>query len=95
MPMRATKASHFPPSLADIQFKRSRCHAKARIGAHRRHRSHSMRVRGNAGFLANGRSGSATVPGQPRRMRARLKKLVDEGFLRQTADGRYRLPSQQ
>jgi len=24
-----------------------------------------------------------------------LKKLVDEGFLRQTGDGRYRLPSQQ
>jgi DNA-binding IclR family transcriptional regulator len=24
-----------------------------------------------------------------------LKKLVDEGFLRQTPDGRYRLPSQQ
>jgi DNA-binding IclR family transcriptional regulator len=24
-----------------------------------------------------------------------LKKLVDEGFLRYTPDGRYRLPSQQ
>jgi DNA-binding IclR family transcriptional regulator len=24
-----------------------------------------------------------------------LKLLVDEGFLKQTADGRYRLPSQQ
>ena len=96
MPMRATKASHFPPSLADIPFR-----ALAMSTA----RKPSMRVdvtdRIRCEF-AEMRGFSPTVDQAARLFQVSrdecvrvLKRLVDEGFLRQTADGRYRLPPQQ
>jgi hypothetical protein len=96
MPMRATKASHFPSSLADIHFKSlsmpMRKPASARIDVTDRIRCEFVEMRGF----------SPTVDQAARLFQVSrdecvsvLKKLVEEGFLRQTADGRYRLPSQQ
>jgi CRP-like cAMP-binding protein len=98
MPMRATKASHFPPSLADIQFKALSMPATSR-------RPSSMRIdvtdRIRCEFVEM-RGFSPTVDQAARLFQVSreecvrvLKKLVDEGFLRQTNDGRYRLPPQQ
>ena len=96
MPMRATKASHFPPSLSDIRFK-----ALSMSPA----RKPSMRVdvtdRIRCEFVEM-RGFSPTVDQAARLFQVSrdecvriLTRLVDEGFLRQTADGRYRLPPQQ
>jgi predicted transcriptional regulator of viral defense system len=94
--MRATKASHFPSSLAGIPFK-----ALAMSTA----RKPSMRVdvtdRIRCEFVEM-RGFSPTVDQAARLFQVSrdecvrvLTRLVDEGFLRQTADGRYRLPPQQ
>jgi hypothetical protein len=98
MPMRATKASHFPHSLADIQFKAlsmpvmPRKPVTVRSDVTDRIRCEFVEMRGF----------SPTVDQAARLFQVSrdecvhvLKTLVDEGFLRQTADGRYRLPSQQ
>jgi hypothetical protein len=96
MPMRATKASHFPPSLADIPFKALSMpaprKASMRIDVTDRIRCEFVEMRGF----------SPTVDQAARLFQVSrdecvhvLKRLVDEGFLRQTADGRYRLPPQQ
>jgi len=97
MPMRATK-SQFPPSLADLQFKAlpmpalRRRPASARTEVTDRIRCEFVEMRGF----------SPTVDQAARLFQVSreecvhiLKALVDEGFLRQTPDGRYRLPSQQ
>jgi hypothetical protein len=94
--MRATKASHFPPSLADIRFKALTMPAP---------RKPSMRGdvtdRIRCEFVEM-RGFSPTVDQAARLFQVSreecvrvLKTLVDEGFLKQTADGRYRLPPQQ
>ena len=95
MPMRATKASHFPPSLADIPFKAlsmSPRRSSIRVDVTDRIRCEFVEMRGF----------SPTVDQAARLFQVSreecvhvLKKLVDEGFLRQTSDGRYRLPPQQ
>lgn len=98
MPMRATKAPQFPPSLADIHFKAlpmpmlRRRDAQARSDVTDRIRCEYVEMRGF----------SPTVDQAARLFQVSreeclrvLKTLVDEGFLRQTRDGRYRLPSQQ
>jgi hypothetical protein len=94
--MRATKAPHFPPSLADIRFKAISMPAQ---------RKPSMRVdvtdRIRCEFVEM-RGFSPTVDQAARLFQVSreecmrvLKTLVEEGFLRQTSDGRYRLPPQQ
>jgi len=96
MPMRATKASHFPPSLADIPFKALSMSIprkpSMRVDVVERIRCEFVEMRGF----------SPTVDQAARLFQVNhdecvrvLKTLVDEGFLRQTADGRYRLPPQQ
>jgi Fic family protein len=96
MPMRATKASHFPPSLADIQFKALSVSAKqrkiARGDVTERIRCEFVEMRGFSPTVEQ----AARLFQVSREECVRvLKQLVEEGFLRQTADGRYRLPSQQ
>jgi hypothetical protein len=96
MPMRATKASHFPSPLADIPFR-----ALSMSTA----RKPSMRVDGTDRIrceFVEMRGFSPTVDQAARLFQVSrdecvrvLTRLVDEGFLRQTADGRYRLPPQQ
>ena len=94
--MRATKASHVPSPLADIPFR-----ALSLSTA----RKPSMRVdvtdRIRCEFVEM-RGFSPTVDQAARLFQVSrdecvrvLTRLVDEGFLRQTADGRYRLPPQQ
>jgi hypothetical protein len=93
--MRATKASHFPPSLADIPFKAlsmSTPRKSARVDVTDRIRCEFVEMRGF----------SPTVDQAARLFQVSrdecvrvLKTLVEEGFLRQTPDGRYRLPPQQ
>src|SRR5262245_43232970 len=97
MPMRATKASHFPPSLADIHFKSLSIPAPQRKGSARADVTDRIRCE-----FVEMRGFSPTVDQAARLFQVSreecvrvLKKLVDEGFLRQTPDGRYRLPSQQ
>jgi len=97
MPMRATKASHFPPSLADIQFRALQMPAKSRKPSGRGDVTDRIRCE-----FVEMRGFSPTVDQAARLFQVSreecvrvLKTLVDEGFLRQTADGRYRLPSQQ
>jgi hypothetical protein len=98
MPMRASKASHFPPHLADIQFRALSMPAKQRKSSSVR-RDVTDRIRCE---FVEMRGFSPTVDQAARLFQVSreecirvLKKLVDEGFLRQTTDGRYRLPSQQ
>jgi hypothetical protein len=97
MPMRATKAAHFPPSLADIQFRALPMPAKLRKPLARGDVTDRIRCE-----FVEMRGFSPTVDQAARLFQVSreecvrvLKSLVDEGFLRQTADGRYRLPSQQ
>ena len=96
MPMRATKASHFPPSLADIPFRAlsmsTACKPSMRVDVTDRIRCEFAEMRGF----------SPTVDQAARLFQVSrdecvrvLTRLVDEGFLKQTADGRYRLPPQQ
>jgi hypothetical protein len=96
MPVRATKPSSFPPPLADLQFKAlpmpARPRKAVRVDVTDRIRCEFVEMRGF----------SPTVDQAARLFQVSreecvqvLKKLVDEGFLRHTADGRYRLPSQQ
>jgi hypothetical protein len=97
MPMRATKASHFPPSLADIQFRALPMPARSRKSSPRGDVTDRIRCE-----FVEMRGFSPTVDQAARLFQISrdecvrvLKALVDEGFLRLTADGRYRLPSQQ
>jgi hypothetical protein len=94
--MRVTKSSSFTPALADLQFKALPIAAKPRKGARG---DVSDRIRCE---FVEMRGFSPTVDQAARLFQVSreecvqvLKKLVDEGFLRHTADGRYRLPSQQ
>jgi len=94
--MRATTASHFPPSLADIPF-RALSMSTARKPSMRV--DVTDRIRGE---FVEMRGFSPTVDQAARLFQVSrdecvrvLTRLVDEGFLRQTADGRYRLPPQQ
>jgi hypothetical protein len=96
--MRATKALQFPPSLADIQFKALPMPALRRKAPHARS---DVTDRIRCEFVEM-RGFSPTVDQAARLFQVSreeclrvLKRLVDEGFLRQTGDGRYRLPSQQ
>lgn len=95
--MRATKASHYPPSLADIQFRALPMPAKPRKPAVRSDVTDRIRCE-----FVEMRGFSPTVDQAARLFQVSreecvrvLKTLVEEGFLRQTSDGRYRLPSQQ
>jgi hypothetical protein len=94
MPMRATKPSSFTPALADLQFRAmpAKPRKAVRVDVTDRIRCEFVEMRGF----------SPTVDQAARLFQVSreecvqvLKKLVDEGFLRHTADGRYRLPSQQ
>ena len=94
--MRATKASHFPSPLADIPF-RALSMSTARKPSMRV--DVTDRIRGE---FVEMRGFSPTVDQAARLFQVSrdecvrvLTRLVDEGFLRQTADGRYRLPPQQ
>jgi Fic family protein len=95
--MRATKAAHFPPSLADIQFRALSIPVKPRKPSTRGDVTDRIRCE-----FVEMRGFSPTVDQAARLFQVSreecvrvLKTLVDEGFLRQTSDGRYRLPSQQ
>jgi hypothetical protein len=96
--MRVQKAAHFPPSLNDIRFKALAMPAK-------QHRSPSAREdvtnRIRCEFVEM-RGFSPTVDQAARLFQVSrddclrvLTRLVEEGFLKRTTDGRYRLPSQQ
>ena len=94
--MRATKASHFPSPLSDIPF-RALSMSTARKPSMRV--DVTDRIRGE---FVEMRGFSPTVDQAARLFQVSrdecvrvLTRLVDEGFLRQTADGRYRLPPQQ
>ena len=96
MPMRITKASHFPPSLADIPF-RALSMSTARKPSMRVDVTDRIRCE-----FAEMRGFSPTVDQAARLFQVSrdecvrvLTRLVDQGFLKQTADGRYRLPPQQ
>ena len=95
--MRATKASHFPPSLGEIQFRALPMSAKPRRPV--AHGDVTDRIRCE---FVEMRGFSPTVDQAARLFQVGrdecvrvLNRLVDEGFLKQTADGRYRRPSQQ
>jgi hypothetical protein len=94
--MRATKASHFPPSLVDIQFKAlsiSTPRLPSRAGdVAERIRCEFVEMRGFSPTVEQ--AARLFQVNRDECMRV-LKRLVDEGFLRQTPDGRYRLPPQQ
>jgi hypothetical protein len=98
MPLRAQKVSKRPPSFLDVEFKALPMPASA----HRRPAPLSVdvidRVRGE---FVEMRGFSPTIDQAARLFhidRAEcdriLSGLVDEGFLKRTPDGRYRLPSQ-
>ena len=94
--MRTSKASYFPSSLADIPF-RALSMSTARKPSMRV--DVTDRIRGE---FVEMRGFSPTVDQAARLFQVSrdecvrvLTRLVDEGFLRQTADGRYRLPPQQ
>jgi hypothetical protein len=98
MPMRATKASHYPPSLADLQFRAlsmpatQRKPSSVRGDVTDRIRCEFVEMRGFSPTVDQ----AARLFQLSREECVRvLRMLVDEGFLRQTPDGRYRLPSQQ
>jgi len=100
MPARAQKATQPPSSLLDVQFKS----LPAPGSSFRRSAPPVLtdvvdRVRCE---FVEMRGFSPTVEQAARLFQINreecgriLKDLVDEGFLRQTSDGRYRLPSQQ
>ena len=95
MPMRATKASHFPPSLADIQFRALPMPAKPRKSrgdVTDRIRCEFVEMRGFSPTVDQAALLFQVSRDECVRV---LNALVDEGFLKQTADGRYRLPPQQ
>ena len=92
--MRATKPSSFTPALADLQFfpLPAKPRKAVRADVTDRIRCEFVEMRGF----------SPTVDQAARLFQVSreeciqvLKTLVDEGFLRHTPDGRYRLPSQQ
>jgi hypothetical protein len=96
--MRATKAPQYPPSLADLQFKAlpisaiRRKPTSARNDVIDRIRCEFVEMRGFSPTVDQ----AARLFQVSREECVRvLKRLVDEGFLKQTPDGRYRLPSQQ
>ena len=96
--MRATKAPHYLPSLANLQFKALPIPAiRRKPGAARNDVTDRIRCE-----FVEMRGFSPTVDQAARLFQVSreecvrvLKRLVEEGFLRQTPDGRYRLPSQQ
>lgn len=94
--MRATKASHFPPSLADIPFKALSMSTprkpSIRVDVAERIRCEFVEMRGFSPTVDQAARLFQVSRDECLRV---LKSLVDEGFLRQTADGRYRLPPQQ
>jgi hypothetical protein len=97
MPMRATKATHFPPSLADVQFRALSMPVKQRKPSTRSDVTDRIRCE-----FVEMRGFSPTVDQAARLFQVSREEcvrvltiLVNEGFLKQTSDGRYRLPSQQ
>jgi len=93
MPMRATKASHFPPSLADIQFRALPMPAKPRKprgDVTDRIRCEFVEMRG---FSPTVQQAARLFQINQDECDRLLTRLVQEGFLRQTPDGRFRLPS--
>jgi hypothetical protein len=97
MPMRATRAAHVPPSLSDVRFKAISMPATTRKSSLRRDVTDRIRCE-----FAEMRGFSPTIDQAARLFQISreecvhvLSKLVDEGFLRRTTDGRYRLPPQQ
>jgi hypothetical protein len=94
--MRAPKASHFPPSLADIRIKAlsmtTARKSSLRVDVTDRIRCEFVEMRGYSPTIDQ----AARLFKDSRDECVRvLKALVDEGILIQTADGRYRLPPQQ
>jgi hypothetical protein len=100
MPARASKAPQQSPWLHDVQFKALPVQSPVRRRRVPPGHSEVMdRVRCE---FVEMRGFSPTVEQAARLFQLTreecagvLKGLVDEGFLRQTPDGRYRLPSQQ
>jgi hypothetical protein len=94
--MRATKPSSFRPAFADLQFKALPLPAKprklARTDVTDRIRCEFVEMRG---FSPTVDQAARLFQVSREECMQVLKKLVDEGFLRYTPDGRYRLPSQQ
>ena len=96
--MRATKSSHSPSSLTDVRFNALPMHAKPRkppslqADVTDRIRCEFVEMRGFSPTVDQ----AARLFQVSREECVRvLKKLVEEGFLTRTSDGRYRLPSQQ
>jgi hypothetical protein len=94
--MRANKASLFPPSLADIPFRAlsmpTARRSSMRVDVTDRIRCEFVEMRGFSPTIDQAARLFQVSRDECVRV---LKALVDEGFLRQTADGRYRLPPQQ
>ena len=95
--MRATRASHLPPALSDVQFKAITMPATKRKASLRGDVTHRIRCE-----FAEMRGFSPTIEQAARLFQVSreecvraLSKLVDEGYLKQTRDGRYRLPPHQ
>lgn len=96
MPMRATKAPPLPLSLTDIRFKAlsisSLRKPAVRTDVIERIRCEFVEMRGFSPTLDQ--AARLFQVGRDECIRV-LTTLVDEGFLRQTPDGRFRLPPQQ
>ena len=97
MPMRATRVSRFPPSLSDVQFKAISMPATTRKSSMRGDVTDRIRCE-----FVEMRGFSPTIDQAARLFQVSreeclrvLSSLVDEGFLKRTTDGRYRLPPQQ
>jgi hypothetical protein len=97
MPMRAPRASRFQPSLSDVQFKAISMPATTRKPSLRGDVTDRIRCE-----FVEMRGFSPTIDQAARLFQVSreecfrvLSKLVDEGFLKRTTDGRYRLPPQQ
>jgi hypothetical protein len=93
--MRATKPASFSPALSDVQFQALSMPAKRKPGradVTDRIRCEFVEMRG---FSPTVDQAARLFQVSREECMLVLRKLVDEGFLRYTADGRYRLPSQQ
>jgi hypothetical protein len=98
MSARSPKAVQFPTSLADIQFKAlsipagkyRKASPSARAEVIDRIRCEFVEMRG---FSPTVQQAARLFQINPDECGRLLTRLVQEGFLRQTPDGRFRLPS--
>ena len=93
--MRARKPASFPSALADLRFQALSMPATRKPGRAEvtdRIRCEFVEMRG---FSPTVDQAARLFQVSREECMQVLRKLVEEGFLRYTPDGRYRLPSQQ